>query len=487
MKNNLTTLPVADGIVILNSAADISPEFLEYCSAHSYEQISKTTHINQIDRRRTNLLYAQLSPTHYCFTPKRFSNDFKNDKKLTRAICKYKHKFPNTLCYFQNEWAPDEMLPSFARKIGIRFKLFPVFQRLKYQPSATNKNRGDVLAFGPKPVDLLSCVVTEHNFDIEYNKFVSVISLKDAPNFSTEYETLVKIYQDASLNEQQKKSKASQYLKTLSPISRNLVREVLFYSDDICLKSIIAHELKHVINEILLNSRRAKKECGKLNSEQMLRLFIHDEISASTQEILTIFGEIYQDRRLSDILEAIRLCPLHFQKFLLADEAGRAKMLHNPSPIVSEISKNWMKKKYGIYASQFEDLFEDLRSSYPAHLWSQQKDNDPSEYLLQKRLCYTFEIYDPDKGHVSYVNCHDAVDDEKLRIPRNVRREIKWTNEKFKYVKSQLSEYGITDALISQARAKSHSYQKTISSEEQKSAHTTLELILQKYTQSEQR
>lgn len=475
----LTYMPSADGFVILNSEEPISAKIAKFFLENPYHKILRHPYRKYIDQEKTDLLYEQLSPTQYKFTPDRFSNEFKDDKTLSGAIRKLKNRYPGIICYFQDEWIADDMLPEFAKKIGIRFILKPVFRRIKYQKNKDGKH--GIRYFGSLPDNIIECVISSTNFDIEFNKCILAVSPKDAPTINEISDELQNIYRDTSLSPAQQKSEETKLLKRCTPAERAILKEIYYYDEDIHLKSIIWHELKHVINEVLLTSRHAKSECGKLNAQQMLQLFIHDEISASSQEILVILGDLYQGKKVSDASEAERLSPIHYQKFIKADRTEKAKMLQNPHSIVREISQNWMKKRYQSYEEQFNALFANIRDNYPAYLWSDDKNNNPDEYLLQKRLTYSLEVHNPVTNTKTYINCSNAVTDQIFPISRNLRTQINLTNRAFEIIKKDVQKSGLDDELIAQARKRNEQYIRTYKSAKQQEAHLCFEQLLEQY------
>jgi hypothetical protein len=456
-KKTANIFPSADGLIILTDSASVSSAMFDYCANHTFREILQSPYKKAVDPTLTRLLYTQTSPIYFRLQPSRFLNELQDNKALMRAINKYKHRYKDTICTYTNDHLENQELPEFAKKLGVRFRLEPHFLRVQYDPTATPDKR--IFLKGRLPSQSLFCSVSKENFDIVFNKIVPVISTLDAPHYHKASEDIQSFLTDSNVSEDKLEKRIFDYIKQYSPLEQKILKYIYFESDDVIdLKSSVAHELKHVINEILISARRAKPSCGKLNARQMMLTFIHDEISASSQEVFHALKEIYNGRCCIDDTDLFMLVPVHYLKYSQGSKRDRANILDHPRAVVKEVSQNWLKQNYDFYQKQFKDLFENLESEYPSALWSNDPNNDPKEYLLQKRMLYSLETIDPHTGKTIYVNCADAVDDSMFEENEALKESIQDTNLHFEQQESLLEESGITPQVIDIARRRNFDY-----------------------------
>ena len=239
------------------------------------------------------------------------------------------------------------------------------------------------------------------------------------------------------------------YFDQLPPKEKSLYSEYFYFKNhyiDIGQKHYsIAHECRHVLNWINLTRRRQDTASGAISIDNHLRLLENDEKSAHLAETLLGVKRFYTKNRDFRVFPSKCQWLVKELKKLPPDEVD-AK-LQDMSYIVNGTLRNWDKnyaKGYRSKGGQFEHQLLHLAWDYPPY----QIGNDEAEYLAQRSLLFTFEVYNPQtkKGEIKDLSSFIQQDVDVSKQQRTIKNAAKIINQR----RQQLAKKGITADICAQ-------------------------------------
>lgn len=239
------------------------------------------------------------------------------------------------------------------------------------------------------------------------------------------------------------------YFDQLPPKEKSLYSEYFYFKThylDIGQKHYsTAHECRHVLNWLNLTRRRQDSASGALSIENHLRLLENDEKSAHLAETLLGVKRFYTKNRDFRVFPSKCQWLVKELKKLPPDEVD-AK-LQDMNYIVNGTLRNWNKnysKGYRGRGGQFEQMLLNMGWDYPPY----QIGNDEAEYLAQRSLLFTFEVYNPKtkKSEIKDLSAFIQQDVDVSKQQKLITRVEKQINNRRK----QLARMGITADICAQ-------------------------------------
>lgn len=167
----------------------------------------------------------------------------------------------------------------------------------------------------------------------------------------------------------------------------------------------LAHELKHIKNNLLLQNRPYKKDYAAPNTTDFYLLGVEDERSAYLESLFFVIRKYLKSGNYAD-----KSC-FEADFFWLAEslenksESEIKSMLYPAARIMNTALAHWNDEFLKTYTSQFkENLLLDVQSN-PLAL----KDTAHKEYELERRLMYVFRIYNPYTKKEEVVHLADEI------------------------------------------------------------------------------
>lgn len=460
---------LADGVAILQDYAYVSPEFVKAASQTTFTDFIATANKDVIDINATRLCCIQLSPFELEADPKRYENKAQTLSKFYKALHYYKKKYPDKEFFYKPSVISDEIVPQIAKETGTKlihnFEVIP----LEYKNGEISDDvpQTSTATFYPSNDEKKFNICVRKRFFTVDRKLMTqgknkIKRLLTDPKTELEkkIDTFEQLINKTYASEKDLEIKAEKYLDRMTRFEDELCQKLVFdHYNEPDIVPILAHECRHMLNKIFLAKRQSDPQCTPLKPYELLQLLIHDEISASTQEILTSFAKSMKGLRLHDTENFEDLAPIHYKKFMKANRQSRANMLKNPSSIVKEISKNWHKNFFSLYVDQFCNLLQEYQSAFPASLVSfDQTTAETDEYRLEKGMLYTFAVYNPETDKDEYIDCSEHSKDVIHRLPKILKKALKNMELSFRQEQYELQKAGIDSDLIAKARMQNWTY-----------------------------
>ena len=207
----------------------------------------------------------------------------------------------------------------------------------------------------------------------------------------------------------------------------------------------VAHECRHVLNWINLTRRRQDSGAGALSIENHLRLLENDEKSAHLAETLLAIKRFYTKSR--DFRVFPHKCDWIVKELKKLPPNEVDAKLQDMSFIVNGTLRNWNKnysKGYRGKGGQFEQMLQKIGWKYPPY----QIGNDEAEYLAQRSLLFTFEVYNPQtkQSEIKDLSAFIQQDVDTSKSQRLIKNVEKLINNRRK----QLAQMGITADICTQ-------------------------------------
>ncbi len=361
--------------------------FYDYIKKKYQKYIAKLNHIEK------QLFFSELKKLHY---KKIQSKGFKSqlaDISIINEILEIQARNPDYILFYNPCLIPDNKIPQSYKNLGVKIEV-------QNQYISINFNKNDDMV-----------ITDDKGDDITLEKIVYGSYLKNKVTIYNNIFILENKYGNIFNNLINGKKNNDFY--NLSDIMQS---KLIYLVENLgnkfnldALENTLFHEMKHAKNDYYKIARDSKPQANKLSPENFYRLLEDDEKSANLEAIFYDINCYLKKEKNLSCLHQYHWIFSNIIKNTVEKKQTIKDYLTDSKQITIDTIKHWEENQKDWYT--FNDFYPNMRYyslEVPISLidTSDSDDNNLNnkEYLLRRKLMYTFERFNPDTGNMISVD-----------------------------------------------------------------------------------
>ena len=301
---------------------------------------------------------------------------------------------------------PDELVPEVMKKIGIHIKrqtevIYPQYDAT--QNKCTFRNQQHQI-FTPDIEDRIAFV---SGTTITVNTCQYMFPQEDAEFYTSLHQLIL----DKSISPATKKEILKRY-----PLGKRTIYLNIFKKNEIY--NTLMHEIKHIYNHLLCEHRAYASDYKKPTMEDQYRLCTENERTATFAPILHWLNQYYKQTN----QENYDIIPPQYDWVVpILKEAKQQKLSHTDT--LSKVLNACLERWNTNYQDSYFDDFKAICQTECLKCLLIPEDKNHQEFLKQRRLMYTFSVYDPISKTEKYIDLSPLITTD-IPITEKVKKEI---------------------------------------------------------------